>query len=78
MPLILKKGIIGVIFINIPWNQIWKEPVKIIVENVFAICSPTDKFDEDFRKYVESYAKREILANFEEELEVITTLKKFT
>jgi len=45
LPLQLRFSFVEKLMITIPWKQIFSEPVKIQIVNLFAIVSPKEQWD---------------------------------
>ncbi|AMD21022.1 HEL259Cp [Eremothecium sinecaudum] len=47
LPIDVLFGFLGVLTLSVPWSNLKNEPVKIVIENVYMICSPRDVVNID-------------------------------
>ena len=62
LPLDMIDGSAKVIKITIPWSNIWKEPIEITIEDIYAVWTVREN-------YSKRYAEDLILANKEKLIE---------
>lgn len=60
LPLQIVGGFVGKITVKIPWASLGRNPIIILIENVFAIVNPVDKAEHEAsnREEQERIAKR--------------------
>ncbi|XP_057653630.1 intermembrane lipid transfer protein VPS13A-like [Diorhabda carinulata] len=68
LPIEVRAGTIGKVWLQIPWTTLWNQPIIINIEDVHVIAGPvvTDEpFDEDKNKRLSRAAKRKALADLD-------------
>lgn len=48
--MVLKRGVIGSLDLQIPWNKIWTQPCKIILEDIHILIETVDVYAKSFQK----------------------------
>jgi hypothetical protein len=48
LPLDVNEGYAKSIMIRIPWSRLWKEPVEILIEDVYACCTVKGQYSQEF------------------------------
>lgn len=74
LPIKVKIGTVGKIWIKIPWNYLWNEPITVNIEDIHIIAEPIvsyDKYDPEKDKRLIRASKRKILADLETDKEYI-------
>ncbi|KAF2880111.1 hypothetical protein ILUMI_26068 [Ignelater luminosus] len=74
LPIKVKIGTIGKIWLKIPWNYLWNEPVVINIEDIHIIAEPIvtfEKYDPEKDKRLLRALKRKILSELDTEKEYI-------
>ncbi|KAB0792527.1 hypothetical protein PPYR_14486 [Photinus pyralis] len=64
LPIKVKIGTIGKIWLKIPWNYLWNEPVVLTIEDILITAVPIvsyDKYDPEIEKRLSRAVKRKIL-----------------
>ena len=48
VPLEVIDGYAKKLQINIPWNRLWKQPIEIVIEDIYACCSINHNYSQEF------------------------------
>ena len=48
LPLEVIDGYANELMIKIPWSRLWKEPVEIIIEDIYAYCIVDPQYSQEF------------------------------
>ncbi|CAM9592413.1 unnamed protein product [Choristocarpus tenellus] len=65
LPLTLSRGIIGRLELHIPWSNLWKDPIVVVINRVFLVVEPKYEWDERAMKRREQAIKRSKIASAE-------------
>jgi hypothetical protein len=60
-PIDITKAIIGTLTVRIPWTKIWKEPLTIIIKDVFIIGKTKSDYDLKYHELREKLMKQSLL-----------------
>ncbi|KAF5301566.1 hypothetical protein FQR65_LT08871 [Abscondita terminalis] len=74
LPIRVKIGTIGRIWLKIPWNLLWNEPVVVTIEDVLITAEPIvtyDKYDQEIDKRLLRAVKRKLLAELDNDKRLI-------
>ncbi|GJQ74448.1 hypothetical protein Trydic_g21318 [Trypoxylus dichotomus] len=74
LPIEVKAGTIGKIWLKIPWNMLWTQPVVVNIEDLHVVASPVvnyDKFDAEKNKRLLRAIKRKALNDISAKTEII-------
>lgn len=64
LPIEVKSGTIGKIWLQIPWISLWKQPIVVNIEDILIVFGPivnNESFDEENNKRLLRAAKKKIL-----------------
>ncbi|KAF5273457.1 hypothetical protein FQA39_LY07474 [Lamprigera yunnana] len=65
LPIKVKIGTIGKIWLKIPWNLLWNEPVIVTIEDILITAEPIvtyEKYDQEIDKRLSRAVKKRILS----------------
>ena len=48
LPLDVTDGYAKRLMVHIPWSSLWKEPVEIVLEDVYACCTVNSQYSQEF------------------------------
>ena len=48
MPIILKKGIVGLLKVIIPWSKILSSPITLYLSDLIIVCSTTGQYNPSY------------------------------
>ncbi|EEZ98160.2 hypothetical protein TcasGA2_TC000586 [Tribolium castaneum] len=74
LPIEVKAGTVGKIWLQIPWTCLWSQPVLVNIEDLHIICGPLlsdQPFDAEKNKRLIRAFKRKILADLDTESHII-------
>ncbi|XP_063908904.1 intermembrane lipid transfer protein VPS13C-like isoform X2 [Zophobas morio] len=74
LPIEVKAGTIGKIWLQIPWTSLWSQPVVVNIEDLHIVSGPlltNETFDADKNKRLIRAFKRKLLANLDTESHII-------
>lgn len=80
LPIKVKVGTIGKIWLKIPWNYLWNDPIIVNIEDIHIIAEPIVSFDEynpETDKRLTRALKKKLLSELETEREFIGGPKLF-
>lgn len=64
LPVQVKSGTIGKIWLQIPWISLWKQPIVVNIEDILIVFEPiisNEPFDEEKYKRLIRAAKKKVL-----------------
>lgn len=74
LPIEVKAGTVGKIWLQIPWTCLWNQPVVVNIDDLLIICGPllsNEPFDAEKNKRLIRAFKRKILADLDIESHII-------
>ncbi|KAJ8959923.1 hypothetical protein NQ314_006125 [Rhamnusium bicolor] len=74
LPIEVKVGTIGKVWLQIPWASLWKQPIIVNIEDLHIVVGPivtNEPFDEEKNKRLTRAAKRKLLADLDTESQIL-------
>ena len=61
LPLDVIDGSAKAIKITIPWSNIWKEPIEVLIEDIYALCTVREGYSKRYAEDLILASKEEII-----------------